>query len=55
MHRVWLLIIGLVILAASFVSAFPASIYAAQQFNTNLITAFFGAVFTAFAFFPHKS
>lgn len=54
MHRLWLIIIGLVLLAAAFVSAFPAAIYQAQQFNTNLIVGFFGVIFTAFAFLPHK-
>jgi hypothetical protein len=55
LHRLWLFIIGLVILIAAFISAFPASIYTAQQFNTNYIAATFGIVFLAFSFFPGKN
>jgi hypothetical protein len=55
LHRAYLFIIGLVILIAAFASAFPAAIYTAQQFNTNLIVGIFGAIFVAFAFIPHKS
>jgi hypothetical protein len=55
LHRIYLFIVGLVVLALAFVSAFPAAIYTAQQFNTNLIVGVFGVVFLALAFLPHKS
>lgn len=50
MHKLWFFIIGVVLLVAAFLGAFPASIYAAQQFNTNLIVGVFGVFFTSFAF-----
>ncbi len=55
MHRPTLIITGLVILIVAILGLFPASIYAAQQFNTNLIIAIFGTLLIAFAFMPHGS
>jgi hypothetical protein len=44
MHKLWIFLIGLVLLIAGFASAFPAALYTAQQFNTNLFVAFIGGV-----------
>ncbi len=55
MHRPLLVITGFIVLILAIIGIFPASIYAAQQFNTNLVIAFFGTVLIAFAFIPHDS
>lgn len=47
MHRTWFAIIGLLLIVTAFAALWPASLYAAQPFNTNLFFGFFGAIILA--------
>lgn len=44
MHKVYIFLAGLVLLVTGFASLWPASVYALQQFNTNMFVAFIGGV-----------